>query len=314
MPAFHQDLGVIQITNDPDEPNTHYVDLALLASERYGKLVRQGQNFTITGIQARLRPTTGGYDVGVGVSGSMGYMPTTKHARKAWNDAFQMWSKQKSLKGVVGGAVRHDDLEFCWDLGGQTQRTSSVFSQGMGDNESARMGLFGNSDESGSVLGGTPQYFSLTDFYNSNQPIMSESRTHWDNAVVKPSKYSNHMPDASYAWFNANASSIVTDNPSTTSFMDDALSGAIVSTPIMEFPENINAMCGVLKFTTYVIPDDTDTQNAGDDEAMLSITIFVKSWNALVYPPRRKSPRRTPKKGFKRNSGQQRSKRSRSRR
>lgn len=288
MPSIQVDLGNIGIGNNPSAGNVSYVDLSYVLSEKYGKMIRQGHNFTITGIQARLRPTNAGYDVGMAVSGSMGYMPTTKHSRRAWNQAFQMWKKQKQLGGVVGSTVKHDDLEFCYQSSSSSGRTSTIFSQGMGDQIGAKMGLFGASSESG-----LEQYFSLTDFYDSNNPVDPPSVHHWSGATIKDAKFQNKMPDAQYNYFSSTATTVFGDNPTTTSLTDDALSGAIVQTDIMDFPVPAQALAGLLKFTTYILPDDTDTQNEGDDKAQLEMIIYIKKWSPLAYKPRRKARRKS---------------------
>lgn len=287
MPIVTTSLGVSKITNDPSNPNEAYVDLAMLLSEKYGKLVRQGHKFTITGIQARLVPESSGYDVGQAISGSMGFMPVTKHSRKAWNQAFLMWKRQKQLASSVGSPIKHDDFEMCWDLGGKTSRTSLIFATGMGDDISAPMGLFGASDESG-----IEQYFSLTDFYNSNNPVSLPSKKHWNDSPYKQPKYSTTMPSAEYAYFSSTLSTTHSDNPTTLSLFDDALSGAISHSDIVEFPQAVNSLAGLLKFTWYTIPDDTTTQNEGDDDARVDFAIFVKTWKPLAYKPRRKARRK----------------------
>lgn len=289
MPIVSKTIANVAITNDPNEATTAYVDLPLELSQKYGKLIRQGHSVKITGIQARLKPTSAGYDVGMSVVGSMGFTPVTRHSRKAWNEAFRFWTKQKSLASAVGPSVNSDDLEYAFDAEGTDSRTSLIYSQGMGDSISAKMVLQGASTETG--LG--TQIFSLEDFYNSNHPVTAPSKKHWDNSVWKAKKYDHFYPDPQYVWFNANLSTMVADNPTTTSVMDDALGGSLATTEIQTFPEPVNALCGVVKFTMYVVPDDTDTQNAGDDTATLDIVFYISSWKPLVYKARKKRFKRS---------------------
>lgn len=296
MPIIHATLGVAQITNDPSAASTCVIDLPLLLSQKYGRMVRQGHSVQVTGIQARLRPMDSGYDVGLAISGSMGFVPTTKHSRRAWNEAYRMWRKQKALGARVGSTVNSDDLEFCWSDSDATNRTSHIFATGMGDTIGADMGLTGASNESGLT-----QYFGLGDFYDSSHPIAPPSTQHWDSAVFKAKKYSDLFPQTEYCYFSSEFSTVHSDNPTATSLYDDALSGASAHTDIMEFPEPVNALCGLLKFTWYTIPDDTGTQNQGDDVAEVDIVIFIKSWKALPYSTRRKSKRYTRRSRGKRN-------------
>ena len=291
MPIIHTTLGTAAISNDPSASTTAQVDLAMLLSQKYGKLVRQGQSFQVTGIQARLVPMDPGYDVGLAISGSMGFVPTTKHSRKAWNEAYQLWRRQKAQAGAVGQHINSDDLEFCWSESTANSRTSTVFAQGLGDSIGANMGLTGVSQESS-----IPNYFSLGDYYDSQHPISPASKRHWTNTTYKDKKYTDLFPQSEFVYFSSEFSTTHSDNPTITSIYDDALSGAQASTPIMEFPEPVNALCGVLQFTWYCIPDDTGTQNEGDDVARVDIVIFIKSWKPLVFK-RRKTRRKTAWKG-----------------
>ncbi|MCP4504990.1 MAG: hypothetical protein GY826_01165, partial [Fuerstiella sp.] len=161
------------------------IDLALLLSEHYGKNVRQGQKFTIDGIQAFIRPAdedTGEFvDVGVSAACKIGYYPATGHARKAWNNVYRQWRSQKNLAGAVGPQIRNDDLEFAWNYDKKTDRTSTIFGTGLGDTTEEHLVLTGQST-------GTED-FSLEDYYNSAFPAPAPSRNHFDNSVIKYDKF-----------------------------------------------------------------------------------------------------------------------------
>lgn len=263
--------------NSPDTSNltdTIYCDLLL--SEHYGKNIRQGQMFVITGAQASIRPANfdqgAGIDVGLSAAVKLEHHPVTRHSRKAWNMVFKQWRGQKALSGKVGAGVRNDDMEFCWTAGQQEAgRTSTIYGQGLPsvtEDMTEYLTLNGDSSQ------GTD--FSLRDYYNSAFPAPAASRDHFDNTTVKSDKYGGSpYPNNLATWIHAY-------NSAAGDFADfNEFSSAASAGPINEFPEPLRVLCGLVQVNAYVMPDDTLSQIEEDME--LVVTLFVKSWAPLVY-------------------------------
>ena len=137
MPAVTVSIPV-QNDNSPHTPNIDTtVDLAMLLSEYYGKNIRQGNNFRVKAMQATLVPADNAalayIDTGLPATVRTTHLPTTKHSRRAWNEVFRQWKRQKQLGGLVGSSVRNDDMEFAWKSDMTTSRTSTIHGTGLGD-------------------------------------------------------------------------------------------------------------------------------------------------------------------------------------
>lgn len=268
-------------TNSPETADpVGVVDLALLLSERYGKNIRQGQTFRVTGYSATVRPAAnaGGANVDIGVSANVAlkHVPTTAHSRKAWNHVFKQWRGQKRLSGKVGALVRNDDMEFAYHNDYKTSRTSHIFGTGIGDSNEEDLVLMGDS------TGGAD--FSLQDFYNSMMDSAGgfASRDHFDNSVIKANKYGGTPFPQEVVHFISATQSQAYD------WEDfNEASSSIAMTELHTLPQPHQVMCGLLKYACYVSPEDTATQV--QEDYTLVITIFVKSWKPLVYPRRKSS-------------------------
>lgn len=271
-------------TNTPHEPAIEtQVDLAVLLSEHYGKSIRQGNSFKVDGIQAWIRPANlnnlQGVDTGVSAAVKLGYIPTTKHSKKAWNNVFKQWSRQKNLKGMIGSQIRYDDMEFAWNAETATSRTSEIFSTGIGDGSEEKLCLVGASS------GGTD--FCLNDYYNSAFPTPAPSKNHFSGDDIKQPKFgTTPFPESQSLYCSATNSAINTDI--TIAGTDiPTLSGAISQSQMEILPHPVNVMCGVFNLRAWVMPDDTAGQV--EEDMALDLAISVTSWKSLVY--RRKTSR-----------------------
>jgi len=280
MPAITQTFKV-SISNDPAAQaivtgdRAMYLDMLL--SEYYGKMVRQGSSFTIVGIQASLRPdpAASGIDVGLSAEVHIDYVPVTKHSKFAWNQIYKGWRAQKKLATAVGGQIRYDDLEFGWDRleGLDRGRTSTIFGSGMSDALQEKLVLTGGSIATAGVLVGS---YSMQDYYNSAYETPDPSRDPFTNTDIKDAKW-GETPFPEIQTLHCSA----TSSASLQGPLGTALGGAITQGEIFTLPTPCHSLCGVLQIGAYIMPDDTASQD--EDDFLLEVTIFVSSWNPLVF-------------------------------
>lgn len=299
MPIITKNLGTIETPNNPQDAVTSGVlDLSMLLSEHYGKNIRQGNGFTVTGVQAYLRPHNDSalddYDVGGSALVQCQYVPTTGHSKKAWNQAFTLWKKHRSRFTTMGiHPVRNEDLEFCWAYSlRDTNRTSRLY-QHQADGTQEWMTLTGDS-----TVG---EDWCLQDFYNTSNPAPQRTADHFTGQLYKADKYgSTKFPKVQYFAVSGSASSFANT--------DGDLSGGMFTTDWEMFPSPINILCGLIKYDAYLIPGDTTGQI--EDNVELIISLSVKKWKPLVIRPKKKKM----KKFVRRKSSGRRFSRKRSRR
>lgn len=296
----------------PEEYQGIYLDMLL--SEYYGKMVRQGNSFCVTGIQASLVPNrdSAGIDIGMSAQVELDYIPTNSHTRKAWNNVFKNWKQQKNLSTAYGSQIRYDDMEFGWDAeigggegAGARGRTSTIASA-LTDTALEKLVLTGPSVQTSGTTVGT---FSLQDYYNSAYQTPEASLDPFTNSPIKEPKWGdnpyppeqtlNCSATSSAQWFDSAGANIH--------------QGAITMGPIEKLPVDAHVMCGIMRAKAFIMPDDTIGQL--EDDFDLTITIFVKSWKSLVhktksYSRRGRSSRRTSR-GYKSNYRSYRGKRRR---
>lgn len=299
--------------NSPHTPNvTTQVDLALLLSEHYGRNIRQGNSFKVNGVQAWLRPADLGngefVDAGVSAAVKFAYIPTTGHSRRAWNNVFKQWKAQKNLAGAVGSQVRYDDMEFAWNAGLTTTRTSEIYSTGIGDGSQEHLCLTGQSSS------GTD--FCLNDYYNSSYAAPPSSTNHFDNSVIKAPKFgTTPFPEIQAVYCAASNSARMgilyeTFLVGEITGQGEGLTSAIADSEMNMLPTPINVLCGLMEVKAYIMPDDTTDQV--EEDFALDLAISVVSWKPLVYRPRRKTGRKSSKKGGGRSGTRSTSKNARS--
>lgn len=302
MPVVSQEFSV-SIGNDPAENQIASGDRAMyldmLLSDYYGKMVRQGNSFCINGIQASLRPSPQSLGIDVGMSAEVGvdFVPTTKHSRAAWNNVYRGWRTQKKLDTAIGSQVRYDDLEFGWNKneGVNRQRTSTIFGQGMSDNEAEKLVLIGASQSSSFPTVPVGSY-SLEDYYNSAYETPAPSRNPFTNTDIKDPKWGNDpFPEVQTLRTAATSSAQWFEGGSGLNLHQ----GAITESNWATLPTDSHSLCGVLYVSAFIMPDDTAAQL--EDTFILTVSVSVKSWTALIYKPKRKKGYRRKSKGYKSN-------------
>lgn len=300
--ARSKSLHFVQKTytiQQPNDSNTMVVedqiDLALELSNTLGREIRQGNTFRVVGTQAHLHPATGDVDMGYAMALEAFYVPTTGHSRKAWNQVFKQWKRQKQLAGKVGNSVRYDDMEFAYNSEQITSRTSSIYGQGMGDTSLENLTLLGISTAGSD--------FALQDYYNSAYKTPQPSVDHFTNATIKdPKQGTTPFPSTQSLKMSAALSAGL--DASTT---PDSFGFGLAMSDFEFFPadNHVNVMCGLFYLKGYVTPPDTALQAA--DTLSLTVTIAVEGWTPLVYKPRRKIMRkrrkttRKPRRSYRRS-------------
>lgn len=273
MPTLTSNTFTVNVSNNPHTSQNTYVDLAALLSKQYGKNIRQGNNFKVSGISIAMIPksTTNHFDTGMAVSAKISYCPTTRHTRKAWNEVHKMWKHQKKLRAGIGSSVNYDEMEFQFDSAHNYNRTSTLYQSGLGDADADELHLFGLSSESSNSL-------ALQDFYNSRHPITETSRYSFNNTEIKDRKFDAYFPTEQVVYASSVLSAAVSEAGE---YPSAYLSAANAQNPMTEFTDPLNVMCGLLKVRCYVITDDTATQT--EDSAYLQVSVHVSSWKSLIY-------------------------------
>lgn len=319
MPAVSQQFK-IGIQNDPAlnaiEQGERAMYLDMLLSDYYGKMVRQGNSFKITGVQASLQPDPEslGIDVGLATNVKLNFVPTTSHSSSAWRNVYKNWRNQKKLSTAVGSQVRYDDMEFGWDgkEGGAASgdpgyraRTSTILSS-MTDAVAEKLTLTGASAQQAGVTTGQ---FSLQDYYNSAYSTPAASEDPFTGTAIKEPKWGDTpFPEIQTLICNATSSA---------GWFDDQVFGkqhvsAITMGQVEQLPQPANVLCGIFMVEAYVMPDDTLAQV--EDEFILTVTVFVQSWKTLVAHRRKRRGKRSRRKGGYRGKRSWYRKRSRRRR
>lgn len=268
-----------------DDPDLNWADGLIqvdeVLSKKYGRTIRNGNNFRLVGYGATLRAKSGRDEVDTGFACTVGiqYCPTTKHSADAWNMMYKSWLQQKKLKSAVGRNVRYDDLEMGWDgpYTLPTARNSVIAMEGIDDAFEEKIVLYGTSNP------GT--HVSLESFWDNMKPVPAPSQTPF-GTVIKTAKYDDVFPDRCTLYCSSTFSSML-DVGST----PDSLGGALALSEIDWLPSDnhINHMTGTLFFYVKGIPYDTGAQI--EDELTLIITLVYEGWSPLVNRPKKSLPR-----------------------
>lgn len=279
MPVLTKVISNLDISNDPSTPvSTGFVDLSVECSKLYSRNVRQGQTFTLKGVQAALIPSAGitdDWDSGMSVNVKHEYLHTTSHTRAVWNKCFNVWKTQQRT-GISHTPIKYNDFEVGWHASSQyhdADRTSTIRSSGIGDTSDEKVVLFGDST--------SMDDFTMQDYSNSMYDRAEPSRDPFGSSELKQPKF-NHTslwPDPQRFYAEATSSNILTalDGP-------NAYTGSITQQTMYEFPIPLKIMCGLMKYEVYIPLDDTIVQYA--DTVDLILMYYVSAMKPLVYRPK----------------------------
>lgn len=285
MPLIYKSLGVIETPNNSnDAVLTGWMDLHLELSEFYGKNIRQGNSVKIDGMQLAVVPHDSGaeddYDVGGAVTGIFNYCPTTKHSKKAWNDAFKKWKTQSKFSSVQSPRTINNDFELGYNASYTNSRTSTLVKH-HGDSGHEKVVIFGDTTD------GTD--WCLQDYYNSTHRTMPLPEDHYNDGNLKTNKFSGtKFPNSQKIFMGATSSSIVTDIESLAT-PDTMYSGGVSMQDFTTFPQPAEVLCGLVQYGIFWHPPDTLSQM--EDNLELYVVFSVKSWKPLVYRRRRRKSR-----------------------
>lgn len=279
MPVVTKVIPNLDISNDPSAPvATGFIDLSMECSKLYSRNVRQGQTFTLKGVQAAIIPSAGltdDWDNGMSVNVKHEYLHTTAHTRKIWNKTFNVW-KQQQGNALSRTPVKYNDFEVGWHAASHlhdADRNSTIRSSGIGDGSDEKVVLWGDST--------SLDDFTMQDYSNSMYDRADPSRDPFQNTVIKEPKFNHYSlwPEPSRFYAEATSSNIVTnlDGP-------NGYSGSITMNTMHMFPIPIKVMCGLMKYEVYIPLDDTILQYA--DTCDLILMYYVSSMKPLVYRPK----------------------------
>lgn len=242
---------------------TTAVDLALLHSQRMQRNVRQGHVFHLHKIQASLVPNGGDVDTGLAVSATARWCPATKNSAKAWRHLFHVWRKQKSQKvGALGPMVRYDDFELAYSDTYANSRTSTVFTQGLGDPIAESCCIYGNATDGVDI--------TLEDIYESLQTQPAASRFPIGNATVKASKYSQEFPPERVVGFGATFSTVA---PSGNMAIEPDSGAHFQNDPV--YIQDTSVLCGLIVLKAQALAEDIALFTGDDLNLQVELTYSV---------------------------------------
>lgn len=267
--------GTFDTPNDPTGSLDGGIsDAALVLSDKYGRNIRQGNNFRLIGYGLQIRVP--GADTGAAAVCSLTFVEPNRHLVKAWNNMFQTWRKQKQIEAKVGRQMRYDDFELALNSGNVTSRTSHIYDDpfAVSDGDKHDIVLAGDSNESGN-------YTSISDVYNSRFRPPQASQTHYGSNIKDP-KFGTQYIDVNSDIYTslvcqATASGGV-DSGGTPDYLGWGISmGDMVWLP----PDNhINVMCGLVDYQIRAFPQDTAGQVA--DTLEYQLTLVYEGWSPLA--------------------------------
>lgn len=295
MPTVSSTFSVSNFGDGAGSTN-YVIDLAAALSSYYGKLIRQGNAFRITGYGVRVfNPNTVVQDESLSASGKLVFYEPTGNRKKAWKKAFQAVQHQRKLMGItekgydfrVGLHSSYAQVpQQAWirdsgeelSLGsGSTDRNGifAVHNSGLIDDslpEDAAMNGFGSPYDFAGLTEGDADFkdgLGDTGFYTPGTasqlagilPFQAAAAGIYDAGVFASGG------DIAPAWTNAQ--------------MDTC---------------DVTVMCGLLGVVIdTTIVDDTTGQT---QDTAIEVMLDVHSWSPLL--PKRKSTRRKSRAGSKR--------------
>ena len=258
------------------------VDLNL--SKRFGKTIRNGNQFRLIGYGSSLRGYLGSDDIDTGFAGvtALRMCPVTENSVNAHQKLYTAWRRQKKLASVVGEFVRYDDFEIGWSpadpLG--PGRTSTILMEGITDTTPEQISIYGTSVAGSAV--------TLESFYDNLSPIPAQSTTYTGGTIKQP-KYDDKFPD--YVELTMPTSFSATHESEPT---PDEYSGGLATGEMTFLPSDnhLSHMTGTLYYFFKGIPEKNLGANA--DQLKLVITLAYEGWSSIA-PTTKRTSRRSKK-------------------
>ena len=284
-------VGSASVPNNPvDAIYGGISDAALMLSDKYGRNIRQGNNFRLIGYGLQFKVP--GQDTGAAGTCAITFVEPNRHLVKAWNDMFKAWKKQKQIESRVGKAIRYDDFELALNAGHVTGRTSHIYDNAFtaASGDPHNIGIGGDSDDSA-------DYTSIADVYNSRFTPPAESTDHYGGSIKAP-KFGTDYIDANSDIYTTlicggTASGMVDQNEG---LGLDVLGNGINLGEINWLPadNHINVMCGLVDYQIRYYPEDTATQLA--DTLVWQLTLVYEGWSPLADSAKKSKSKKGGKK------------------
>lgn len=265
------------------------IDVSEGLSQVYGKLVRQGQVFTIRDVVVRIvNPGSAIQDNNMNVSGKLVYYAPTRYRKLAWKQAFETWLSNRRDLGVNG--------------------RGSDFRVGFSDDYSTDVGAFGtgvkfnawiNDEETPLQLNSGTENMDIFGNWTANYGVSSPDTTHksfghWaqkDTASLGDDL--DFVTNESQYYSVGEASNIAQVIPFQVGFgawWDDANTDPADFSGITNqssYMSRFHAMCGLVGvYVDTTTVDDTISQT---QDWLIEVSLDVEAWSPLL--PRRGSSR-----------------------
>lgn len=283
-----------------ERQDKYLCDISEKLSEYYGRLIRQGQTFTIRSIDVRLvNPDQSGEiydDEVIAVSGMFNYYEPTKNRISAWKNGFQAWLNNRRALGV--------------------KSRGADFRVGLADGYSTDVGAFGdgvkfnswiNADDDPLMLNNANDHQSLFRTWNENvasQALLQPTNPnggfgHWAqkdaDALLDELDF---VTNENYYYTEDQASTTSQRLPFMLNFsawFDNGTSdpedfGSVSNAEHIAGPHRV--MCGVVGvYIDTVAVDDSESEN---QDYGIEISMDIEKWTPLL--PRRSKKSKKAKK------------------
>lgn len=262
---------------DGEMQSKHLIDIPMMLSQHYGRLIRQGNAFRIKSAQLRVyNPNTATQDQQLGVSGRLVFAEPTKNRKSAWINAFKAVQNMRRLTGLkeknydfrVG---LHDDYGKVMQQAWIRSDSNELNLVGGGQN-----GIFDVHNEQLNKAS-QPEDPDLNGFgFPFDFPGIGDGDADFkdglgDNGFFIEGQASTQLESLGLTAGFAGVSH------TTSSLVNDALGTSITPTDTQEC--DITAMCGLVGIIIdTTIPDDSTAQV---EDTGVEITLDIESWSSL---------------------------------
>ena len=266
------------------------IDLSEQMSTHYGRLIRQGQIFTVSSIDARVvNPDTTLQDEVIAVSGRYVYMEPTGNRIQAWKNGFQTVQSNRRL---VGNHSKTGEYDFRVGLAPGYGTATGIFGT-----DGVRYNAWIKSDASPLMLAGEPEQ-GLCDVWNEQLGTVATPKNPGDgfgtwmakNAGATGDELDFVLNEQEY-FVKGSASTQFEYSPFACSFSNvigssSGVNGDIADTARDSLEGPIRVMCGLIG--VYVDTTTVDDTSAQSQDWALEITVSVERWKPIISKRKKK--------------------------
>jgi len=272
-------VNITQSDNAQDNWAEGVIQVDLNLSKRFGKTIRNGNQFRLVGYGSSLRGYLSSDDIDTGFAGvtALRMCPVTQNSVNAHQKLYTAWRRQKKLASVVGEFVRYDDFEIGWSpsdpLG--PGRTSTILMEGITDTTPEQISIYGTSVAGSAV--------TLESFYDNLSPIPAQSTTYTGGTIKQP-KYDDKFPTYVELTMPTSFSASHQSEPTPDEFSGGLATGEMTFLPS---DNHLSHMTGTLYYFFKGIPEKNTGANA--DQLKLVITLAYEGWSSIAPTAKRTS-------------------------